>query len=480
MAGKARTVVTVEQAHQLSQWIGCCRYIWNWGVATQQSAWTSTGKKRTSTELSRALTELRKDPERPWLSEVPRACLEQVLRFQDTAWSRFFKGLKGPPDASGRRPGKPQFHAKSGRDAVRIPLDSRRVEHLLDPAGHRIHLTGLGWVSCRVSEPWLGHISAVTVKRRAGKWFAVLTAVQVPEKQNRPQRAAKLVHFDDAQDPTGIVALDVGVATRATCSDGTVLAHPRESKKKLQRRLRHERRYARQRDAQMKQMNLNPKKPIPKGTRIPVSNRARRTLDRVAAMDLKALFSRNDAIHRFTTDLVQRFHTIIVETLALHAMARSLNRGFRRSMHASAMGEIVRQLEYKCALYGRTLLKVDRWFPSSKKCSTTGCGFVNRKLRLSTREWVCPNCGAHHDRDRNAAVNLWHEGVRLMGLPSAAQSCPTAGSAGREGRGAVPPPGPGKPVWGGVRAEAASFSQAPGGATQALANGMEPFARAVG
>jgi len=201
----------------------------------------------------------------------------------------------------------------------------------------------------------------------------------------------------------------------------------------------------------------------------------------VAAMDLKALFSRNDAIHRFTTDLVQRFHTIIVETLALHAMARGLNRGFRRRMHASAMGEIVRQLEYKCALYGRTLIQVDRWFASSKKCSTAGCGFVNRKLRLSTREWTCPECGARHDRDRNAAVNLWHEGVRLMGLPSAPhQQCPTAGSAGREGRGAVPPPGPGKPAWGGVRAEASSGSQAPRGATQALAHGMDPWVGAVG
>ncbi len=97
-------------------------------------------------------------------------------------------------------------------------------------------------------------------------------------------------------------------------------------------------------------------------------------------------------------------------------MAQSLNRGFRRRMHSATMGEIIRQLEYKCELHGRRLLKVGHWFASSKLCSTPGCNFLNKGLKLSTRVWTCPQCGVTHERDHNAAMSLRYEGVRLLGL----------------------------------------------------------------
>ncbi len=189
----------------------------------------------------------------------------------------------------------PKFHSRTGHDAIRIPLDDRHVDKWLDQKNQRIQLTNLGWVTCKVSEPWLGHISAVTVKQRAGKWFAVLTAIQVPAAYNKPARAAKVVHYEHPDDLAGIVAIDVGIAVRATCSDRTVLDHPQTPKRVCKHKLRYERRMARARDSQIKKMGLDPRKPIPKGTRIPLSNRA---------IKLKEVFSRQDAIHKLTTDLV--------------------------------------------------------------------------------------------------------------------------------------------------------------------------------
>ena len=115
----------------------------------------------------------------------------------------------------------------------------------------------------------------------------------------------------------------------------------------------------------------------------------------------------------------------------LSYMAKSLSRGFRRRFHEAAMGEILRQLEYKCAWVGRTLIKVDRWFPSSKRCSNPVCHHKNTELKLKDRAWVCRFCHTAHERDDNAAFNLWQEGWRLLQLMQPqSTSCPTVGVHG--------------------------------------------------
>jgi IS605 OrfB family transposase len=158
-----------------------------------------------------------------------------------------------------------------------------------------------------------------------------------------------------------------------------------------------------------------------------------------AGISLHQLFRRHDAIHKFTTDLVMRHHTIVVETLALTAMATSLSRGFRRSMHEACMGEIIRQLKYKCEWHNRTLIFADQWFASSKRCSNTTCHQKNTELKLKDREWTCIHCGTHHERDDNAAFNLWQEGWRLLELyfQKNDTTCFAAGSAVRGPQGVI-------------------------------------------
>lgn len=162
------------------------------------------------------------------------------------------------------------------------------------------------------------------------------------------------------------------------------------------------------------------------------------TLDRQIGRDCAtAKCQKTHDAHVFTTALVLAFHTIVVEGLTLKAMAQGLSRGFRRGFNEAAMGEILRMLAYKCDLYGRTLVVADRWFPSSKRCSNPACHQVNRALKLSDRTWVCAGCDTHHQRDPNAANNLWQEGCAAAGISTGTHSAPlSAGEspvAGRRG-----------------------------------------------
>jgi putative transposase len=119
--------------------------------------------------------------------------------------------------------------------------------------------------------------------------------------------------------------------------------------------------------------------------------------------------ARKDFLHKLTIRLVRENQTIAVEDLALKNMVK--NRKLALSISDASWGELVRQLEYKCDWYGRTLVKIDRWFPSSKRCGK--CGHIVEKLPLNIREWGCPNCGAHHDRDINAAQNILAAGLAV-------------------------------------------------------------------
>ena len=132
------------------------------------------------------------------------------------------------------------------------------------------------------------------------------------------------------------------------------------------------------------------------------SNNRHKARLKVARIQAKIANSRQDFLHKLTTQLVRENQTIAVEDLAVKNMQK--NRKLAKHISDASWGELVRQLEYKCAWYGRQLVKIDRWFPSSKRCHS--CGFVMDKLPLDIREWDCPDCGASHDRDINAAINI--------------------------------------------------------------------------
>ena len=187
---------------------------------------------------------------------------------------------------------------------------------------------------------------------------------------------------------TKSVGLDVGITSLLTTSDGDKIANPKHFKRHLG-------------SLKRVQKSLSRKK---KGSR----NRHKARI-KVARAHGKIADSRKDFLHKLTTQLVRENQTIVVEDLSVKNMVK--NHKLALAISDAAWGELIRQLDYKCKWYGRTLVKIDRWFPSSKRCGN--CGHIVDKLPLDIREWDCPKCRTHHDRDINAARNILAAGLAV-------------------------------------------------------------------
>jgi putative transposase len=286
---------------------------------------------------------------------------------------------------------------------LRFTLDQRReqVERGDDTSRWaRVNLPVIGALKLRRTEALGGRLRSITLRREGQVWFASITADGIQAPARAPAARAAL-------------GVDIGLKDLVVRSDGVRVPAPAALKSSLARLRRYQRHYVRQRDAAARRQGLDPAAPFPKGTRIQVSNRMRRTQQCVATLHARIGAVRREALHRATTDLVRSAQVIAIEDLAVKAMARGMGRrGFRRSVANAAPGELRRQITYKARWAGRQLSVVDRWYPSSKTC--TACGQVNKALQLHQRRWTCPACDTEHDRDDNAAVNIEREGLRLI------------------------------------------------------------------
>jgi putative transposase len=460
-----------EQEILLAKWVGSGRYLWNWALGKQTEYYEQHNKQLGTAKLSKELTLLRKSPDMVWLKAVPRTTLTNSFLRLDTAWTGFFDGV------SGKRldkPGKPKFRARGGsRESATFQIDHRHAApfRILEPDGKRgdllsigmgeIRIPGLGWVQAMFSEPVRGEVASITIKQEGLAWYASFSLINVqPASVHRNSSKTKKVEFNfPNNDPTclvanparlGICAIDGSVpkGAVATSDDQSTFSLFSEKLKaraseEQERLAKYQKRIAFKHDCAMTKAGYkrNPDGTWPKRDYkiAPKSHREEYLRKYSAGISLHQLFRRHDAIHKFTTDLVMRHHTIVVETLVLTAMAQSLSRGFRRSMHEACMGEIIRQLKYKCEWHNRTLIFADQWFPSSKRCSNTACHQKNTELKLKDREWTCIHCGTYHERDDNAAFNLWQEGWRLLELyfQKNDTTCFAAGSAVRGPQGVI-------------------------------------------
>ena len=473
---RLRLLPTRAQAVLLQQWINHSRYVWNWALEQQNQHYEQYVLDETNgqnmkgrlkhlkeAELSKQLTRLRKQPEFAQLQECPFTVLNMVLQHLKKSWTAFYDGQSGQ---RADQPGKPRFCARGGRkEHVSFQIDARH-HGVFDVENSTIKIPGLGPVSVVLSEPVVGDISSIAVKRKGSKWYVSLSLINVNQtdarrenilcavdcgggihggfeqkntKKNKSKKTKKqsLVFPDNPADTTlnpqheGLAALDLSVVSGAVATrDGkTTIALfnkkvLRSDERAFQRKAKYQRAYSRKQEILYTSAGIkrddNGRWPKDAGKTLqaqgkPTNTKRMKTLqDKIAICDLHEVFRKNDAIHKFTTELVKNNHTIVVETLMLHAMAQSLNRGFRRRMHEACMGEIIRQLKYKCEWYNRSLIFVDKWFPSSKRCSNIACHEKNKHLLLQDRLWVCTSCFTTHVRDDNASFNLWQEGWRLL------------------------------------------------------------------
>lgn len=359
-AYKYKIKPTVKQQIQLSKTFGCTRFIYNWGLDIKTKAWTNEHKSVSYFELAHELTALKQTDEYAWLKEVPNESLQQSLRNLDNAYTQFFKAKKGFPNKKKKKRSK---DAAKFIAAVHFDFDKWKVK-----------IPKCGWVKLCHNKPFdllTCKIGTLTVSRdKCGEYWCsivVETAEQMKPKTKVSESMA--------------VGIDLGIKDYAILSDGTKYGNPKFYERN-QRRLK----LLQQRFTRTK-----------KG-----SNRHEVMRLKVARRYRKITNSRNDFLHKLSTDVVNRFDTICLENLNVDGMLK--NHNLAKSIQSASWGEFVRQIKYKSEWFGKNVIFIGRFEPSSKTCSK--CGHVNNDLKLSDREWVCPVCGEHHDRDINAAINI--------------------------------------------------------------------------
>jgi putative transposase len=354
------------QERLLNQWFGSARWAWNWALECRQKAYRRRGESITGIGISRRLTRLKKTIRYGWLVNIPATCLVQMLRDQDSAFRHFFRRVK-----AGETPGYPKFKSRHDQ-SVSLRFQDVSVAKW---ARGEVSLPKLGRIKLAESLPGVACPDTVTLKREADGRYYVTFSAEI-EVQPLP--------------PTGaMIGVDLGLNHLATLSTGKKIDNPR----KYQRRQK----YLRQQQRCL-------------ARRKPGSKRREKQRQRVARAHAKVRAQRQNALHELTTALVRQYDVICIEDLAVKNMIR--NPHLSKQIADAGWGEFRRQLTYKCAWRGRTLVVVDRWYPSSKTCSS--CQHKLERLTLNIRGWACPHCGADHDRDHNAAKNLLAEGIASL------------------------------------------------------------------
>ncbi|WP_435106230.1 RNA-guided endonuclease InsQ/TnpB family protein [Nocardiopsis synnemataformans] len=355
-AYKCRAYPDPEQAAQLGRTFGCVRLVWNKTLAERHTAYHQRGEKTSYQQTDAALTQWKKTEDLAFLAEVSSVPLQQTLRHQHSAFANFFA----------QRARYPRFKSRDARQSAHYTRSAFRIrDGRLWLAKQEAPLR-LAWSFDDVDLASLKPTTVIVSREADGRWYATF-AVETTDPEPAPHTGRE-------------IGLDLGVKDFAVTSDGEKIANPRHLERKARNLARYQRRMARKRRG---------------------SANRRKAKAKVAAAHRKVRHARQDFLHKTTTRLVRTADLIAIEDLNVAGMVK--NRRLARAISDCGWGEFRRQLEYKCARAGRTLVVIDRWFPSSKTCSA--CGYLLATLSLGTRHWTCPACRTRHDRDHNAAKN---------------------------------------------------------------------------
>jgi len=372
-AYKTKLRPTVEQRRYFAGCAGAARYVFNWALADRKATFDAGGKPN-KFEQKKRFNSI-KDELCPWIREYPYKLAEEEFDHVDVAYKNFFRRINA--GKTGKDAGFPKFKSKH-RDKQSFTLrDSICIEN------GRIRLPRIGWVNL-AENGYLPtdevKINFVTISERAGEWFVsaqVEESIDVPETTNET------------------IGVDVGIKSSAVLSDGRSFDAPKTLYK-------YEKKLARL------QRELSRRK---KGS----SNRAK-TKAKIAKLYQKITNIRTHHLHNVSKATVDNQPSAIaIEDLNIKGMMK--NGRLSKALADASMGELHRQIEYKAGWNGAEIVKVDRFYPSSKTCS--GCGCIKNDLTLGDRTYKCPHCGLEIDRDLNAALNLaaYGEGVKRAGLP---------------------------------------------------------------
>ena len=357
---KFRIYPNKQHKNLINQTFGCCRFVYNKGLAMRNEAFQN-GEKAGYSQTSLMLTELKKQDEFSFLKEVDSVALQQSLRDLDRAFRNYFQ----------KRAREPRFKCKhDNRQSYRTMNQNNKIRIV----GKYIRLPKLGFVKIRQSMD-VSHINFVTVERTpTGKYFVVLNVDFTPECR---------------QNAGGTVGIDVGLKAFYSDSNGTVVHNPKYLEHSLQKLAREQRRLSRKQ----------------KG-----SNNRKKQRIRIAGIHEKVTNQRNDFLQKQSMILIRENQTICMEDLCVKGMVR--NHKLARGILSAAWSTFFTMLEYKAEWYGSRVIRVPTMYPSSQTCSC--CGYKNPLVKdLKVRKWECPVCHTMHDRDMNASINILNKGLSI-------------------------------------------------------------------
>ena len=354
-AYKERFYPTPEQALLLAQSFGCARFVYNNTLKFRTDAYYNDGKSISHSMAEKRLVSLK--AEFPFLSDISSVILQQTIRDQQTAFKNFWEG----------RAKYPKFKKKDARQSIRLTKAAFSTKN-----GQLYIAKSKTPLNIRWSRPLASEPSSITIsKDRAGRYFVSMLC----EFEAKPMPISKKT-----------VGIDLGLTDLFITSDGKKSGNPRHTKRYEAKLAYLQRKLAKKTEGSKNREKLRLK---------------------IARLHAKIADCRMDATHKASRTLINENQVVCVETLTVKNMMK--NPKLAKHIADANWGEFVRQLKYKSEWADRTVVEIDRFFPSSKRCHA--CGFVNESLPLSIREWDCPECKAHHDRDINAAKNIKTAGL---------------------------------------------------------------------
>lgn len=356
-AYKYRIYPSKAQEALLAKHFGCARYIYNYGLERKIKSYSETKKSLSRFTIQTDLPRLKKAEETKWLSEVNAQSLQQSLIYLDMAFTKFFQEKKGFPKFKSKHDQHQSFGIPQG---TKVSFDTGRVFIPKFREG----------IKCKFSRTFKGKIKTSTVSRTpAGKYFISILV----ETNENPVPKTPI-------DENKAVGVDLGIKTFATLSDGTEIQNPKYLKKALKKLKRLQRSISRKK----------------KG-----SSKRKKAVKLLAHQYEKVTNKRKDFLHKTSKYLIDNYDTICLETLSASNVVK--NHRLAQALSDISIGTFNAYMDYKAEWYGKNIIRIGRFEPSSKMCS---CGHIYSGLKLSDRVWTCPSCGSVNQRDLLAANNI--------------------------------------------------------------------------